>query len=55
MFADTRVLLLEMRYGVALTVVALVVMMPAGRENYCLPSSTFQLDELYSVKYWSGI
>ena len=29
--------------------------MPAGRENYSLLCSTFQLDGLYSVKYWSGI
>jgi len=36
-------------------VVALVVMMPAGRENYSLLCSTFQLDGLYMVKYWSGI
>lgn len=28
--------------------------MPAGRGNYNLPCGTFQLDGLYSVKYWSG-
>jgi hypothetical protein len=36
-------------------VVALVVMMLAGKGNYSLPCSTFQLDGLHSLKYWSGI
>jgi hypothetical protein len=53
MFAGTRVLLLEIRSSADSGTIG--VMMPAGRGNRNLPCSTFQLDGLYSIKYWSGI